>query len=149
MGAPKTYHAPLCSTDDDGSCGLDSDEHGQYVTLCITAEKSKVVSCGQQHRNLDFDSATTTRVYVAGAAKRAAVVKEGDLLTKADVQAKPVKVSKALYTELMTLYGNECFKIQGILKASNTTTSSCACNTSGLHGPRSLRRGNGPRNGAA
>eukprot|EP00959_Pyramimonas_sp_CCMP1952_P315765 6609172-Pyramimonas_sp.AAC.1 len=31
MGTTETYHAPLCSTDEDDSYGLDSDEHGQRV----------------------------------------------------------------------------------------------------------------------
>eukprot|EP00959_Pyramimonas_sp_CCMP1952_P175538 3668274-Pyramimonas_sp.AAC.1 len=37
----ETYHVPLCSMVEDGSYGLDSDENGQYVELCFTAEMSK------------------------------------------------------------------------------------------------------------
>eukprot|EP00959_Pyramimonas_sp_CCMP1952_P074475 1556097-Pyramimonas_sp.AAC.1 len=60
---------------------------------------------------LDADRATTLRVDVATAAKRAVVVKEDDLLAKADIQANPEKVSKALYTELKTWFDNKCFKM--------------------------------------
>eukprot|EP00959_Pyramimonas_sp_CCMP1952_P156895 3280988-Pyramimonas_sp.AAC.1 len=63
---------------------------------------SKVVLSEQQHRILDADRVTTVRVYVAAAAKRAAVVKEDDLLAQADIQEKPEKASKTLYTELKT-----------------------------------------------
>eukprot|EP00959_Pyramimonas_sp_CCMP1952_P012176 257143-Pyramimonas_sp.AAC.1 len=58
---------------------------------------SKVVLSEQQRMILNADQVTTIRVYVTAAAKRAVVVKEDDL-TKAGSQAKPDKVSKALYT---------------------------------------------------
>ena len=63
------------------------------------------------------------RVYVSATAKRAVVVKEDDLLTKADIQANPVKVSKALYTELKTWFDNKCFKMQEISTSTNIMTS--------------------------
>eukprot|EP00959_Pyramimonas_sp_CCMP1952_P054024 1129997-Pyramimonas_sp.AAC.1 len=63
------------------------------------------------------------RVYVTAAAKRAIVVKEGDLLAKADSQANPVKVSKALYSEFKTWFGSKCFNVQYVSKASNIMTS--------------------------
>eukprot|EP00959_Pyramimonas_sp_CCMP1952_P129949 2717657-Pyramimonas_sp.AAC.1 len=56
-----------------------------------TKMTSRVVLSEQQHRIFDFDRVTTMRVYVTAAAKRTAVVKEDDLLTKADIQANPVK----------------------------------------------------------
>eukprot|EP00959_Pyramimonas_sp_CCMP1952_P067376 1406256-Pyramimonas_sp.AAC.1 len=52
---------------------------------------SKVVLFEQQQMLLDVDRVTSMRVYVAAAAKRAAVVNEDDLLTKADIQANPEK----------------------------------------------------------
>eukprot|EP00959_Pyramimonas_sp_CCMP1952_P383483 8035747-Pyramimonas_sp.AAC.1 len=52
------------------------------------------------------------RVYVTAAATRAAVVQFGDLLTKADIQANPAKVSKARCVEFKTWFGNKCFKMQ-------------------------------------
>eukprot|EP00959_Pyramimonas_sp_CCMP1952_P217621 4551600-Pyramimonas_sp.AAC.1 len=63
---------------------------------------SKVLSSEQQHMILDADRVITMRVYVIAAAKRAVVVQGDDLLAKADIQANPDKVSKALYTELET-----------------------------------------------
>ena len=54
-----------------------------------------VVLTEEQHQSLDASCVTTMRVYVTAAAKRAVVVKEDDLLTKADIQANPVQVSKA------------------------------------------------------
>eukprot|EP00959_Pyramimonas_sp_CCMP1952_P443391 9282808-Pyramimonas_sp.AAC.1 len=74
----------LCSTDEGSSCCLVSDGHGLCAEVWFTAE----------HWVLDFDRATTMRPRVTAAAKRAAVVKEDDLLAKADTQANPVKVSK-------------------------------------------------------
>eukprot|EP00959_Pyramimonas_sp_CCMP1952_P293504 6138602-Pyramimonas_sp.AAC.1 len=73
---------------------------------------SKVVLPEQQHRILDFDRETTMRVHVTAAARQAAVVKEGDLPTKACIQANPVKASKTLYIELKTWFDNKCFNIQ-------------------------------------
>eukprot|EP00959_Pyramimonas_sp_CCMP1952_P376421 7884662-Pyramimonas_sp.AAC.1 len=67
------------------------------------------------------------RVYVPAAAKRALVVKEDDLLAKADIQANPVKVSRALYTELRTWFDNKCCKMQEIPKASNIMASIYVC----------------------
>eukprot|EP00959_Pyramimonas_sp_CCMP1952_P423080 8862509-Pyramimonas_sp.AAC.1 len=61
---------------------------------------SNIVLSEQQRMLLDADQVTTLRVYVAAAAKRVVVVKEDDLLAKADIQATPEKVSKALVTEL-------------------------------------------------
>eukprot|EP00959_Pyramimonas_sp_CCMP1952_P032351 679116-Pyramimonas_sp.AAC.1 len=70
-------HVPVvCSTDEDDTYRLDSDDH---------ADMSKVVISEQRHRIFDFDRVTTMRVYVTAAASRAAVVKEDDLLTKADI----------------------------------------------------------------
>ena len=65
----------------------------------------------------------TLRVYVTAASKRAVVVKEDDLLTKAEIQANPVKVSRALYTELRIWYDNACFKMRLLSEASNVMTS--------------------------
>eukprot|EP00959_Pyramimonas_sp_CCMP1952_P464802 9487220-Pyramimonas_sp.AAC.1 len=60
-GTEETYHVPLCSTVEDHSHGLDSDENGQYVELCCAAEMSKVVLSEQQRRILDADRVTTMR----------------------------------------------------------------------------------------
>eukprot|EP00959_Pyramimonas_sp_CCMP1952_P428889 8982772-Pyramimonas_sp.AAC.1 len=73
-----------------------------------------VVLSEQQQRILDFDRVTTVRAWVTAAAKRTAVVKE-DLLTKADIQANPVKVSKALHTELKTRFDNSVFQDAGYI----------------------------------
>eukprot|EP00959_Pyramimonas_sp_CCMP1952_P066697 1392471-Pyramimonas_sp.AAC.1 len=117
----------MCPADEDDKNGLDSDEHGHYVELFFTAEVSNVVLSEQQRSMLDFDRVTTMRVYAAAAANQASVVKEGDLLAKADIQANPVKASKALYTELETSLDNKCFKVQDISKASDIVTSRCGC----------------------
>eukprot|EP00959_Pyramimonas_sp_CCMP1952_P354813 7432108-Pyramimonas_sp.AAC.1 len=62
------------------------------------------------------------RVYVTAAAKRAVVVQE-DLFARADVQANPEKVSKALCTELKAYFVKKCFRMRGISKVSNIVTS--------------------------
>eukprot|EP00959_Pyramimonas_sp_CCMP1952_P056923 1188549-Pyramimonas_sp.AAC.1 len=72
---------------ENDSYGLDSGD----VELCFTAEMSKVVLSEQQRVILDADGVITMRVYLTAAAKRAAVVKGDDLLTKADIQANPDK----------------------------------------------------------
>eukprot|EP00959_Pyramimonas_sp_CCMP1952_P322309 6744360-Pyramimonas_sp.AAC.1 len=59
------------------------------------------------------------RVYVTAAAERAAVVQEDDLLTRADIQANPVKVPKALYTELKTRFDDKCFNLPDLSAASS------------------------------
>eukprot|EP00959_Pyramimonas_sp_CCMP1952_P363796 7618155-Pyramimonas_sp.AAC.1 len=63
------------------------------------------------------------RAHVAAAAERAAVVEEDGFLAKADVQANPVKVSKALLTELNTWFDNKCFSMQDVSKASSIMIS--------------------------
>eukprot|EP00959_Pyramimonas_sp_CCMP1952_P473963 9502644-Pyramimonas_sp.AAC.2 len=55
----ETNDVPLCSTVEDHSYGLDSDENGQSVELCFAAEISKVVLSERQHRILDADRVTT------------------------------------------------------------------------------------------
>eukprot|EP00959_Pyramimonas_sp_CCMP1952_P101410 2121387-Pyramimonas_sp.AAC.1 len=67
----------------------------------------------------------TMRVYVSSAAKRAMVVKEDDLLTKADIAAHPKEVSEALYTELKIWLDNRGFEMYDLSKASNIMTSRC------------------------
>eukprot|EP00959_Pyramimonas_sp_CCMP1952_P376789 7891799-Pyramimonas_sp.AAC.1 len=57
----ETYHVPLCSMVEDCSYGVDSDEHGQSVELCFTADMSKVVLSEQQHWISDADRVTTMR----------------------------------------------------------------------------------------
>eukprot|EP00959_Pyramimonas_sp_CCMP1952_P180637 3776932-Pyramimonas_sp.AAC.1 len=63
------------------------------------------------------------RVYVSSAAKRAVVVKEDDILTKADISAHPKEVSEALYTELKVWLDNRCFEMYDLSEASNIMTS--------------------------
>eukprot|EP00959_Pyramimonas_sp_CCMP1952_P174082 3637538-Pyramimonas_sp.AAC.1 len=63
------------------------------------------------------------RVYVSSAAKLAVVVKEDDLLTKADIAAHPKELSEALYTELKIWLDNWCFEMYDLSKASNIMTS--------------------------
>eukprot|EP00959_Pyramimonas_sp_CCMP1952_P094323 1973056-Pyramimonas_sp.AAC.2 len=124
--ASETYYVSLFSAGEDDSCGLGSHEHGQCVELCFAAEMPEVVLSQQRRRILDFDRVTTMRVYATAADKRTVVVKEDDLLTKPDVHVNPVKVSKALYTELKTWFGTEFFKVQDISKKSNIMISMCA-----------------------
>ena len=39
----ETYLAPLSATDHDSSWGLDADEHGAYVELCLRHVESRIV----------------------------------------------------------------------------------------------------------
>eukprot|EP00959_Pyramimonas_sp_CCMP1952_P087538 1831563-Pyramimonas_sp.AAC.1 len=78
------------------------------------------------------------RVYATAAAKRAAVVKEDDLLTKADLQANPVNASTAL-----------CNGLCASREVRDGTCHRSTLGTSGIRGPRSLPCGGASRNGAA
>eukprot|EP00959_Pyramimonas_sp_CCMP1952_P335920 7033899-Pyramimonas_sp.AAC.1 len=60
----ETHHVPLCSTAEDGSYGLGSDEKGQYVEFCFATEMSQVVLSEQQHRIFDADRVITRRIYI-------------------------------------------------------------------------------------
>eukprot|EP00959_Pyramimonas_sp_CCMP1952_P135315 2831422-Pyramimonas_sp.AAC.1 len=51
------------------------------------------------------------------------VVKEDDLLTKADIAAHPKEVREALHTELKIWLDNRCFEMYDLAKASITMTS--------------------------
>eukprot|EP00959_Pyramimonas_sp_CCMP1952_P063718 1331236-Pyramimonas_sp.AAC.1 len=75
---------------------------------------SKVVFSEQQHRIFEFGRVTTMRVHLTAAVKRAVVVKENDLIANADIQANPVKVSKALYIELKTRLDDACLNERDI-----------------------------------
>eukprot|EP00959_Pyramimonas_sp_CCMP1952_P442776 9269302-Pyramimonas_sp.AAC.1 len=65
---------------------------------------SEVVLSEQRRMILDAGRVTTMRAYVTAAARRAAVVKDDSVFAKADIQANPEKVSKALYIELKTWF---------------------------------------------
>eukprot|EP00959_Pyramimonas_sp_CCMP1952_P050988 1065095-Pyramimonas_sp.AAC.1 len=69
----------------------------------------------------------TMRVYVSSAAKRAVVLKEDDLLTKADIAAHPKDVNEAWYTEFKIWLLNRCFDMYDLSKASNIMTSRYVC----------------------
>eukprot|EP00959_Pyramimonas_sp_CCMP1952_P018417 389421-Pyramimonas_sp.AAC.1 len=84
---------------------------------------SKVVLDQTQLAHLDTGMVATMRVYVSSAAKRAVVVKEDDLPTKADIEAHPTEVSEALCTELKLWLDNRCFEMHDPSKASNIMTS--------------------------
>eukprot|EP00959_Pyramimonas_sp_CCMP1952_P337837 7074936-Pyramimonas_sp.AAC.1 len=84
---------------------------------------SPVVLDQTQLAQLETDMVATMRVYVSSAAKRALVVKEDDLLTKADIAAHSKEVSEALCTELKTWLDNRCFELYDLSKASNIMTS--------------------------
>eukprot|EP00959_Pyramimonas_sp_CCMP1952_P306826 6421799-Pyramimonas_sp.AAC.1 len=84
---------------------------------------SMVVLGQTQLAQLETDMAATMRVYASSAAKRAVVVKEDDLLTKADIVAHPKEVSAVLYTELKIWLDNWCFEMHDLSKASNIMTS--------------------------
>eukprot|EP00959_Pyramimonas_sp_CCMP1952_P104089 2175711-Pyramimonas_sp.AAC.1 len=118
---------------------MDSDERGQYVELCFAADMSRVVLSEQQRRMLDFDIVTNMRVYLAAAAKRAVVVKEDDLLAKADVQTNPVKDFEIRIQ----------IELREEREGRDGTCHQTTRGTSGFHGPGSRRRGNFLRNGAA
>eukprot|EP00959_Pyramimonas_sp_CCMP1952_P457244 9474570-Pyramimonas_sp.AAC.1 len=102
IDATGKYHVQLCSTDEDDSYGSYSEEHEHCVEFCVAADMPTVVSSEQRHRIVGFVRATTLRVYVTAAARRCAVVKDDDLLTKGDIQGNPFMESKALYTEVKT-----------------------------------------------
>eukprot|EP00959_Pyramimonas_sp_CCMP1952_P131444 2748451-Pyramimonas_sp.AAC.1 len=56
---------------------------------------SKVVLSERQCESLRSDQVTTMRAYASATAKRAVVVKQDDLLTKADMQANPTKGARS------------------------------------------------------
>eukprot|EP00959_Pyramimonas_sp_CCMP1952_P078131 1633340-Pyramimonas_sp.AAC.1 len=97
ISTTETHHAPVCSTGEDDSYGLDSDEQGQCVELCFAAEMSQIVLSEQRQRILDLYRVAEMRVHLTAAAERAAVVMEDDLLAKADIQANPVKAAQTTY----------------------------------------------------
>ena len=83
----------------------------------------KVTLTDMHQQLLDSESAAPMRVYVTAASKGAAVVKEDDLLTKAEIQAHPFKVSRALCTEPRIWHVNNCFRTRLPSEAANVMTS--------------------------
>eukprot|EP00959_Pyramimonas_sp_CCMP1952_P263216 5504123-Pyramimonas_sp.AAC.1 len=55
----ETYYVSMCTMVEDDTYGLDSDENGQSVDLCCTAEMSRVVLSEQRRMILDADRVTT------------------------------------------------------------------------------------------
>eukprot|EP00959_Pyramimonas_sp_CCMP1952_P298239 6238080-Pyramimonas_sp.AAC.1 len=84
---------------------------------------SKVMLDQTQLAQLETDVVATMRAYVSSAAKRAVVVKEDDLLAKADIAAHPKEVSEALHTELKIWLDNRCFEMYDLSKTSDIMTS--------------------------
>ena len=65
----------------------------------------------------------TIRVYATIAAKRAVVVKDGDLLTKKEMKEHHREVSSATTTEILTWFDNTCFENVFLKWAKNIMTS--------------------------
>ena len=83
----------LGSADTEHTATLDSDDIGEYIELCFTDGMAGVILAEDQF--VGEGEVATMRVYMSSEANnRAVVVKEDDLLTKAEMQynAKDVKV---------------------------------------------------------
>eukprot|EP00959_Pyramimonas_sp_CCMP1952_P062532 1307626-Pyramimonas_sp.AAC.1 len=113
----------LCSTTPDEGDSLESDEHGPNVELCFTPGMSNIMLDQTQFAQLEPNMVATMRLYVSSAAKRAVVVKEDGLLTKADIAAHPKEVSEALCTEFKIWLDNRCLEMYDLSQASNIMTS--------------------------
>eukprot|EP00959_Pyramimonas_sp_CCMP1952_P002483 51337-Pyramimonas_sp.AAC.1 len=84
--ATETYHIPLVLRGRRRHLRVVVDGHGQYIDLCFAADASEIVLSEQQYNQSTFDRVATVRAYATAAAKRAAVVKEDNLLAKTDIQ---------------------------------------------------------------
>eukprot|EP00959_Pyramimonas_sp_CCMP1952_P033742 708706-Pyramimonas_sp.AAC.1 len=71
---------------------------------------SNIVLDQTQFAQLEPDMVATMRADVPPAAERIVVVKEDDLLTKADIAEYPKEVGEALCTELKIWLDNRCFE---------------------------------------
>ena len=79
----------------------------------------------------------TLRVYLASAAnKRAAVVKDDDLLTKAEMNKHAKEVSSAILTELNIWLQNQCFGICNPRDAQSVMTSRYVCKLKWIKDPK-------------
>ena len=118
--------APVLITIDDTTTEAadytsDADEHGKYVELCFTADLAQTVLADDQQ--LGVGEIATMRVYVAAAVKRTVVVKEDDILTRAELLKHATDVAAATLSELKTWLANACFKIRPLKGPQNTMTS--------------------------
>ena len=114
------------NADGDTEIIAEPDEYGEYIELCFTGEMAGVIPDEDQH--VGDGEIVTMRVYLSSAAnKRAVVVKEDDLLTKNEMQAHAVEVSRATMTELKTWLQNHCFETCDLRYARSVMTSRYVC----------------------
>ena len=85
---------------------------------------SKIILDESQHASMQDDEVATLRVYVSAAAKKAVVIKDDDLLNKAELMKHQPEVAKATQKELQVWMDNKCFKQIDLAKAQNVMTVS-------------------------
>jgi len=108
---------------DDDTIGLEFDEFGTYVEICADSDMAMMILEEEQWNAMQKDDIATIRVYVSANAKKAVVVKEDDLLTKADFTNNVARVAAATVAELETWLKHGCFKICLLKNAQNVMTS--------------------------
>eukprot|EP00974_Lingulodinium_polyedra_P101149 9799359-Lingulodinium_polyedra.AAC.1 len=84
---------------------------------------SSIILQEDQQQHVQDGEVATLRVYVTDAAKRAVVIKDGDILTKQELQEHAEEVSGATLTEIKIWLLNNCFVKCDINKAKNVMTS--------------------------
>ena len=114
------FDIPGGSVNADDYC-LDEDEEWPYIEILIDdAVRSVVLAEGQWP---ELDEETTLRVYMTKEIKRSVVVKEGDMMTKKDLQKYPAEAARATREESLGWLRNECYEIAKLKEASNVFTS--------------------------
>ena len=92
-----------------------------YIEILIDdAVRSVVLAEGQWP---ELDEETTLRVYMTKEIKRSVVVKEGDMMTKKDLQKYPAEAARATRDESLGWIRNKCYEIATLKEASNVLTS--------------------------
>ena len=116
-----THHAFLGSVVEESPLTLDTDQFGTYVELCVSDNMAPAIL--DECQDLSPGEIATVRVYISDKVKRTVVVKEDDLLTKAEIQKHEGEVAAATKKEILTWLENDCFEMCLLKDAKNIMTS--------------------------
>ena len=101
----------------------EEDDVGSYIELCFSKDMAQIILSEADLNNMKPQDQATMRVYISEKSKRAVVVKDDDLLSKAELLQYWKEVSEATIAELKCWLSHNCFKLCLFIHARNVMTS--------------------------
>ena len=102
-------NTPVSRGDVNQECA-DVDEIDSYVDLRFPNEMASIILDEKAYNSMEDNDIATLSVYVAHSIERVVIIKEDDILTKKELEARSVEAAKATMTELTTWLSNNCFE---------------------------------------